>query len=922
MAFLQKTKLRFSLLIALAFALVLNGCGTSAAPPLTVTVVAPASQVLAGAAVVSITATVDNDSLNRGVTWSMTGTGCSGAACGSLSNPTSSSVNYTPPATPPASNITIKITAASVAQPSISSSAIITVPAIIVSLSPGPTTVVRGNVAQFTASVENDAANKGVAWTVSCSTTSCGTISPSKTASGTPTTFSAPTTLTTSLAMTITATSVTDSTKSGADPFTVVLPLTVPTTSLPHATGGLAYSQLLQAVGGLSPYSWSLGPTSALPTGLALGSDGTISGVPTQGGSFNFVVQVTDSGSPQLTALANLAITVTILPLSVTSTTLPNGILDTAYTQPLQATGGIPPYSWSISSGSLPVWASLTSQGTVSGFPNAAVSSNFTVQVADSETPALTATQPLSLTVTKALGANDAELKGSYAFLFSGFDDVTGLPVAVAGSFTADGVGNLANGVEDVNEPSGPSLNEPFTGTYSIDSENRGAFTLDASGSSKTYVCVIGSITAGVATNGRFIEFDDTNGANGQRGSGILRLQDSTAFSLASFAGAYAFGFAGRDVSGNRSAIVGSITADGAGKVTAGVADQNVAGTATNPSLTGTFSAPSTSNGRGMLILSPSGANTMNLAAYVVSSGELLVLTTDAISTAGLLNGTILAQKSTAFADSSFNAPSVVYDVGYNVSNSQTFSEIGVLMPDGKGSLPMSLDESQGGSPVLYQATNSTYSAVATGRVTVSNWAGDTTSSSRYLYLVDVNKAFLLSAGPEVGFGFVEPQAAAPSGGFANSSLTGTFLSGTLPPEASSLPNASALGTLDGTSKFSETVDSSTTSQLTLGQVTTGTYTIATNGRGTVTSLVTSSAIITVLSLGSFSLILALVCAPRLHRHTLPRPAFALVLVLGAILVTTTGCIFPKPQLIFYVISPTKFVVMNQTSMSLAIFEQ
>src|SRR5271155_4321896 len=260
MAFLQKTKLQFSLLIALAFALVLNGCGTSAAQPLTVTVVAPASQVLAGAAVVSITATVDNDSRHEGVTWSMSGTGCSGAACGSLSNPTSSTVNYAPPATPPASNITIKITAASVAQPSISSSAIITIPAITVSLSPGPTTVVRGNVAQFTASVGNDAANKGVAWTVSCSTTSCGTISPSKTASGAPTTFSAPTTLTTSLAVTITATSVTDSTKSGADPFTVVLPLTVTTTSLPQATGGLAYTQVLQAVGGLSPYSWSLVP--------------------------------------------------------------------------------------------------------------------------------------------------------------------------------------------------------------------------------------------------------------------------------------------------------------------------------------------------------------------------------------------------------------------------------------------------------------------------------------------------------------------------------------------------------------------------------------------------------------------------------------------------------------------------------------
>jgi hypothetical protein len=73
------------------------------------------------------------------------------------------------------------------------------------------TTVRPGATAQFTATVINDTANKGVAWTVSCSPELCGTVSRSTTASDVPTTFTAETFAPADgFTVTITATSVAD----------------------------------------------------------------------------------------------------------------------------------------------------------------------------------------------------------------------------------------------------------------------------------------------------------------------------------------------------------------------------------------------------------------------------------------------------------------------------------------------------------------------------------------------------------------------------------------------------------------------------------------------------------------------------------------------------------------------------------------
>jgi hypothetical protein len=88
--------------------------------------------------------------------------------------------------------------------------------------------------------------------------------------------------------------------------------------------------------------------------------------------------------------------------LSIKTTSLPNGTTSATYGQTLSATGGTPPYSWSIVSGTLPAGLALTGiSGALSGTPTTAGTFNFTVQVQDiaSPTPA-TATQLFSITIS------------------------------------------------------------------------------------------------------------------------------------------------------------------------------------------------------------------------------------------------------------------------------------------------------------------------------------------------------------------------------------------------------------------------------------------------------------------------------------------------------------------------------------------
>jgi hypothetical protein len=185
-------------------------------------------------------------------------------------------------------------------------------------------------------------------------------------------------------------------------------PLAVTTSSLPNGTVGTAYNQSLSATGGAGGYTWSTSGGS-LPAGLSLAASGAITGTPTTSGTSNFTVQVKDSSNA--TATAALSITIAAPALSITTSSLPNGIVGAAYSQSLAAAGGSGGYTWSITAGSLPAGLSLAGSGSITGTPTASGTSNFTVQVKDSSN--VTATKGLGITVAApALSVTTSSLPG------------------------------------------------------------------------------------------------------------------------------------------------------------------------------------------------------------------------------------------------------------------------------------------------------------------------------------------------------------------------------------------------------------------------------------------------------------------------------------------------------------------------------
>jgi hypothetical protein len=180
-------------------------------------------------------------------------------------------------------------------------------------------------------------------------------------------------------------------------------PLTITTSSLPAGTVGAAYSQALAATGGTPPYTWQL-TGGSLPGGVTLASSGTISGMPTAAGSFTFQVTVRDS--QQASATGSFTVTITAAAFAITTSSLPAGIVGTAYTASLAATGGTLPYTWSASG--LPSGLSISAAGVISGTPTASGSFSVTVQATDSAQ--VTATKALTITVAAALTITTATL--------------------------------------------------------------------------------------------------------------------------------------------------------------------------------------------------------------------------------------------------------------------------------------------------------------------------------------------------------------------------------------------------------------------------------------------------------------------------------------------------------------------------------
>jgi hypothetical protein len=186
----------------------------------------------------------------------------------------------------------------------------------------------------------------------------------------------------------------------------VLLALTVNATlaitsssALPAGVAGVNYSQTLSAMGGKLPYTWTIN-TGALPAGLTLNSStGLIGGTPTAAGTSTFGVQLADSQGLIATKSFSLAITAGLA--ITTSSPLPAGTVAAQYSQTLTAAGGTPPYTWTLSGGSLPAGLSLSAAGVIGGTPTISGAASFTIQVTDANRAATAV--PFTLTINAAL---------------------------------------------------------------------------------------------------------------------------------------------------------------------------------------------------------------------------------------------------------------------------------------------------------------------------------------------------------------------------------------------------------------------------------------------------------------------------------------------------------------------------------------
>jgi hypothetical protein len=157
--------------------------------------------------------------------------------------------------------------------------------------------------------------------------------------------------------------------------------ITLSPTTLPDGSLGGSYSQTITSSGGITPYSYSI-TTGTLPGGVTLSSGGVISGTPTTAGVYNFTITATDqntcTGSISYAMNIGGCPSITFLP-----TTLPSGMVGSAYSQTITASGGTVPYSYSVTSGLLPSGLSLTTLGVLSGTPASSGTFNFTITASD-----------------------------------------------------------------------------------------------------------------------------------------------------------------------------------------------------------------------------------------------------------------------------------------------------------------------------------------------------------------------------------------------------------------------------------------------------------------------------------------------------------------------------------------------------------
>jgi len=211
------------------------------------------------------------------------------------------------------------------------------------------------------------------------------------------------------------------------------------------------------ASGGSPPFTWAI-TSGALPGGLTLASDGTLSGTPTAVGPFAFSVTATNSASTPGTGSHAFSVTINTAgpPVLTAGQTPPAGIHGTDYYFQFGETGGYLPITYAVTQGAVPPGLTLGADGSLTGTPTKASSTPFafTVTVTDSSTPtqatnsltyAITISEPLPPSIINTPPPT-ATVGSPYSFQFYASD---GLAPLVWASPTAP-MGGLAVSLDGI----------------------------------------------------------------------------------------------------------------------------------------------------------------------------------------------------------------------------------------------------------------------------------------------------------------------------------------------------------------------------------------------------------------------------------------------------------------------------------------
>jgi hypothetical protein len=602
---------------------------------------------------------------------------------------------------------------------------------------------------------------------------------------------------------------------------------------------------------------------------------GVLSGTPAAGtgGTYPITFKATSSSG---NTTQNFTLTVDQAPAitSANNTTFTVGAAGTF----MVTTTGTPTPSL-VETGALPSGVTFTDNGngtgTLSGTPATGTASSYPLVFTATNGIGTPATQNFTLTVSAAAactsGGSESLLSGGYAVLLKGFDS-SGNPVLIGGVLTFNGTNNgglITAGAMDMNLNAGVQTNLSVTsGSYGVGSDHRGCMVITTAAGTQNYRFSLGNIsgTPGVASTGHVIGFDSA----GPFASGVLRKQ-SGSFSTSTLNGSFAFGASSAQNTaqgGGNFGLVGEINFNGSGGITGGVEDFNGNGTLDGSSSNlnwpgspiiinsgGTYTV-SSSNGRGTLAVTVVGATgTFHSVLYVVSSSEALFMSSDAQTTGTISAGEALKQSGT-LSGNPLSGAYIGYQSGLGGTAGTSRTTLLLITASGSGISGTQLRNDGGSFQSKSIGTGITYSVASSGRMTVSGGGG----TGPIFYLVSPNQVFVLGGGNSVDTGVFQSQTGGP---FTNSSASGTYAFATVDPQDLNVSDESGVATF-ASPNVSGTSDSNSNGSQNLNKpFGPQGYSVDSTGLGIIPSGCTISA-------------------------------------------TSTTC-----QTVFYVISPTKAVVMD-----------